>query len=64
MGSTTGLIEFVRQTDAQEVIVATDKGIFHKMKEVAGEKVIMLAPGLQEKVRLAGVAESVLDGYE
>ncbi|MDH5409478.1 MAG: quinolinate synthase NadA, partial [Gammaproteobacteria bacterium] len=35
VGSTTQLIKAVTETDAQEFIVATDNGIFHKMKQAA-----------------------------
>ncbi len=44
IGSTTGLIKYVQETDADEIIVATDKGIFPKMMGVAGSKKVIAAP--------------------
>ena len=44
----------------KRVIVATDKGIFHKMKEVAGEKVIMPAPTAGESATCRSCGGSVL----
>ena len=44
VSSTTGLIKAVKEMDAKEFIVATDKGIFHKMKQAAPDKVLIEAP--------------------
>lgn len=44
VGSTSRLIEAVRTMDAQDFIVATDSGIFHKMREMAPGKNLMEAP--------------------
>ena len=44
VGSTTGLIRAVMEMDAKEFIVATDRGIFHKMREAAPEKILIEAP--------------------
>ena len=44
VSSTTGLIKAVKELDAREFIVATDKGIFHKMKEAAPDKILIEAP--------------------
>jgi len=44
VGSTTQLIKAVTETDAQEFIVATDNGIFHKMKQAAPDKILLEAP--------------------
>lgn len=44
VGSTSGLIKAVRELDANEFIVATDKGIFHKMQEAAPDKILLEAP--------------------
>ena len=44
VGSTTGLINAVKTMEAKEFIVATDKGIFHKMKQAAPGKEIIEAP--------------------
>ena len=57
VGSTTGLINFVKETDAREVIVATDKGIFHKMNLVARGKKIIPAPTAGESATCQSCAE-------
>ncbi len=44
VGSTTGLINAVQQSDAKRFIVATDRGIFYKMRSVAGDKELLEAP--------------------
>lgn len=44
VGSTTVLINAVRDRDEQIFIVATDNGIFHKMREVAPGKTLIEAP--------------------
>ena len=44
VGSTTQLIEAVRTLPNTEFIVATDNGIFHKMREVAPGKTLIEAP--------------------
>ena len=44
VGSTTALIQAGRDLDAKEFIVATEPGIFYKMKEVAPDKVFLEAP--------------------
>jgi len=44
VSSTTGIIKAAVQLDAKEFIVATDKGIFHKMKEAAPDKIFIEAP--------------------
>ena len=44
VGSTTAIIEAVSNMDAKKFIVATDKGIFHKMKEAAKNKILIEAP--------------------
>ncbi len=44
VGSTTQLIEAVKNRPAQRFIVATDRGIFHKMRQVAAGKILMEAP--------------------
>ena len=44
VGSTTGLIKAVMEMEAEEFIVATDRGIFHKMREAAPEKILIEAP--------------------
>ncbi len=44
VGSTTAIINAVKTLDAKTFIVATDKGIFHKMKQAAPDKEIIEAP--------------------
>ncbi len=44
VGSTSALIAAVKTLDAVKFIVATDRGIFHKMHEAAPGKVLMEAP--------------------
>ena len=44
VGSTTGLIKAARELPNPEFIVATDNGIFHKMREAAPGKVFIEAP--------------------
>lgn len=44
VGSTTGLIEAARKLPARKFIVATDNGLFHKMKQVAPDKMFLEAP--------------------
>lgn len=44
VGSTTRLIQAVHDMPNEEFIVATDNGIFHKMKQVAGNKKLIEAP--------------------
>ena len=44
VSSTTGIIQAVKELDAKEFIVATDKGIFHKMQQAAPNKILIAAP--------------------
>jgi quinolinate synthase len=44
VGSTTGIIKAVAEMDAKEFIIATDTGIFHKIKEAAPDKTLIEAP--------------------
>ena len=44
VSSTTGIIKAAKELDAKEFIVATDKGIFHKMREAAPDKMFIEAP--------------------
>jgi len=48
VGSTTALIEAVRTMDRREFIVATDAGIFNKMRQVAPGKTLLEAPTMGE----------------
>jgi quinolinate synthase len=44
VGSTSQLIAAVRDLDAETFIVATDRGIFHKMREAAPGRTLLEAP--------------------
>ncbi len=44
VGSTSKLLKAVVEMDAREFIVATDNGIFHKMREAAPDKILLEAP--------------------
>ena len=44
VGSTTALVEAARNLPARTFIVATDNGLFHKMKQVAPDKIFLEAP--------------------
>lgn len=44
VGSTTGIIKAAMEMDAEEFIVATDNGIFHKLQELAPGKTFIEAP--------------------
>ncbi len=48
VGSTTALINAVATMDNKEFIVATDTGIFNKMRQVAPDKVLIEAPTVGE----------------
>ncbi|MEH6875159.1 MAG: quinolinate synthase NadA [Candidatus Competibacter sp.] len=44
VGSTTALVEAARKLPAKKFIVATDNGLFHKMKQAAPDKIFLEAP--------------------
>ncbi len=44
VGSTTAIIDAAKKLDAKSFIVATEPGIFHKMKQAAPDKIFMEAP--------------------
>jgi quinolinate synthase len=44
IGSTSSLIDYVRQDEAREFIIATEAGILHKMQQAAPDKVLIPAP--------------------
>ena len=44
VGSTSQLLQAVVQGSAREYIVATDNGLMHRMRQLAGDKVLMEAP--------------------
>jgi len=44
VGSTSQLIKAAQSVENQQVIVATDKGIFHKMQQTAPDKELIIAP--------------------
>lgn len=44
IGSTTGILNYARQSEAREFIVATEPGIIHQMEKACPEKVFIAAP--------------------
>jgi quinolinate synthase len=44
VSSTTGIIKAAHELDVNKFIVATDKGIFHKMQQTAPDKIFIEAP--------------------
>jgi quinolinate synthase len=44
VGSTTALLRAVSEMDADEFIVATDAGLFHRMRQMAPGKTLIEAP--------------------
>ena len=45
VGSTTGILNYAKQSPANEFIVATESGILHQMKKACPEKTFISAPG-------------------
>jgi len=44
IGSTSGLLKYTQETDAEEFIVATESGILHQMQKASPEKTFIPAP--------------------
>ena len=44
VGSTTALVKAVVELPAKKFVVATDNGLFHKMKQAAPDKILLEAP--------------------
>jgi len=44
IGSTSGLLKYVQESDAKEFIIATESGILHKMAQIAPDKILIPAP--------------------
>jgi quinolinate synthase len=44
VGSTSAMIKAVAEGSAKEYIIATDKGILHRMRQLAPEKILIEAP--------------------
>ena len=57
VGSTSGLISEVRESKAKAFIIATDKGIFHKMRAVAPSKILIEAPTAGESATCRSCGE-------
>lgn len=57
VGSTSGLISQVVSSSSQKFIVATDKGIFHKMRESAPGKELIAAPTAGKSATCTSCAE-------
>ena len=45
VGSTTGILNFAKQSPASEFIVATESGILHQMEKACPDKTFISAPG-------------------
>lgn len=56
VGSTTALVEAARKLSAKKFIVATDNGLFHKMKQVAPDKLFLEAPTAGKSATCASCA--------
>nr|VFK37591.1 MAG: quinolinate synthetase [Candidatus Kentron sp. SD]VFK41272.1 MAG: quinolinate synthetase [Candidatus Kentron sp. SD] len=56
VGSTTALINAVEKMPEHTFIVATDTGIFHKMRKIAPQKTFLAAPTMGESLTRAGRA--------
>ena len=48
IGSTAGMIEFVKTDPSQKFIVATEAGILHKMQQVVPDKILIPAPSEED----------------
>ena len=48
VGSTTGILEFARSTEARQVIVVTEPGILHRMQRENPDKELIPVPGADE----------------
>jgi quinolinate synthase len=48
IGSTAGMIEFVKTDPSKKFIVATEAGILHKMKQEVPEKILIPAPSEED----------------
>jgi len=44
VGSTSGLLDYVKTSDAQKFIIATEVGILHKMRQLVPNKILIPAP--------------------
>jgi quinolinate synthase len=48
IGSTAGMINYVKTSDCNEFIVATEVGILHEMQKQVPEKVLIAAPAVED----------------
>ncbi len=48
IGSTSGLLKYVQESDAPEFIIATESGILHKMAQIAPDKILIPAPPVND----------------
>ncbi len=53
IGSTSGLLNYVKTNDAPAFIIATEAGILHKMKQEAPDKILIPAPPLTDDTSCA-----------
>ena len=57
VGSTKKLLNFVREDDAQEIVVATEPGILHTMHKAAPAKTLLHAPVVSDGVGCTACGE-------
>lgn len=48
VGSTTGLLKYVKESDKKEFIIATEAGILHEMRRENPDKKIIAAPSMED----------------
>lgn len=48
IGSTSGMIDYVKQSPKTEFIVATEAGILYKMQEEVPDKILIPAPAMED----------------
>lgn len=48
IGSTSGMIDYVKQSPKTEFIVATEAGILYKMQEAVPDKILIPAPAMED----------------
>ena len=66
VGSTGGILQFARETDAQEVIIGTEQGIMHQLKKESPGKTFILASNHlicldMKRITLDDILSSLLD---
>ena len=65
VGSTSAIIDYVVNTDADEFIIGTVDGVFYKIHELAPDKKLYRARAVQECVNMKKVSlEKIIDVLE